>query len=100
MRRGSTFHSSLNRPKLYAGVPKLAFMLIVLGGCFCFVAKIYAALPACILLWAIARWLTKKDPAWVEILEQYMRENHVYDSLPRPKEFDARPAGWGKGLPW
>lgn len=100
MRRGSVFHGSLNRPQLYAGIPKLAFLLIALGGCFCFVAKIYAALPAMALLWAIAKWLTSKDPAWVEVLEAYMREGHVYDAIPRPKDHQRRPEGWGKNLPW
>ena len=100
MRRSSTFHSSLNRPQLYAGVPTMEFLLIMLGGSFCFVAKIYQAIPAMLLLWVIARWLTKKDTAWAEILQQYLRETHVYDSLPRPVTFLNRPRGWGKGLPW
>ena len=100
MRTGSVFHRSLNRPKLYGGVPKTAFMFIAMGGCFCFVAKIYVALPAAALLWAVALWQTRKDPAWMDILERYLRESHVYDSLPRPKDFHSRPRGWGKGLPW
>jgi type IV secretory pathway TrbD component len=98
--RGSKFHSSLNRPQLYAGVPILAFMLTALAGSFLFVAKIYYGIPSCFFLWLLFRWLTKKDPAWMTIIERYLKEEHVYDSLPRTKTIQSRPVGWGKGLPW
>lgn len=100
MRRGSVFHRSLNRPKLFVGIPLNAFLVIVLGGSFAFVAKVYWVIPCAALLWLIAKWLTKRDPAWMDVLEMYIKESHVYDSIPRKSTFNKRPAGWGKGLPW
>lgn len=100
MRRFSVFHNSLNRPQLYAGIPMPAFMVIVLGGSFCFVAKLYMAMPALLVLWFLARWLTKRDTAWMDIFERYLKEGHVYDTLPRVSVCQSRPNGWGKGLPW
>ena len=100
MRRGSVFHSSLNRARLYAGIPLNAFLLIILGGAFCFIARAYWVMPSAIVLWAVARWATVKDSSWMVVLEQYLREDHVYDSLPRPKDFSKRPLGWGRDLPW
>jgi type IV secretory pathway VirB3-like protein len=99
-RRESRFHPSLNRPKLFLGVPLNAFLLIVLGGSFAFVARIYWIVPGAFLLWLIAKWLTKRDSAWMDILEHYLKEEHVYDSVPRAKEYKRRPEGWGRGLPW
>lgn len=71
-----------------------------MGGSFAFVARVYWIMPGALLLWFVARWATKKDPAWMEILELYLKEEHIYDSIPRFKEFMKRPSGWGKGLPW
>lgn len=100
MRRGSAFHGSLNRPQLIAGVPQAAFMLVGLSGSFCFVAQMYWALPAAGLVWALCRWLTKRDHAWVDLLSAYLKEEHIYDSTPRPAEvLKKRPPGWGAGLP-
>ncbi|MDP3139748.1 MAG: VirB3 family type IV secretion system protein [Burkholderiaceae bacterium] len=99
-RRDSVFHGSLNRPQLYAGVPRAAFMVVVLGGMFLFVARLYHGVPAALLLWALARWLTRRDPAWLDILVRYLEEAHAYDSLPRPRDCQRRPRGWGRGLPW
>lgn len=36
----------------------------------------------------------------MDILQDYLNEDHVYDSLPRVKTAEKRPNGWGKGLPW
>ena len=100
MRRTSPSHRSLRRIALFAGVPLNAFMLIVLGGSFALVARMYWFLPTTIIMWWIAKWATKRDPHWMSLLETYIYEGNVYDSLPREKVWQNRVKGWGKGIPW
>ena len=100
MRRTSRSHKSLRRTALFAGIPLNAFMVIVLGGSFALVARMYWFLPTAFILWWMAKWATKRDPYWMDLLQLYIYEGNVYDSLPREKTWNSRPKGWGKGIPW
>lgn len=96
--RSSAFHQSLNRPKLLMGIEKSAFAGLALAGTFAFVAKTYWGIPIVAILFMVARWLSKRDDKFVEILFRYLNEDHVYDATPRPSDHQVRPKGWGKGI--
>jgi type IV secretory pathway VirB3-like protein len=85
---------------LFGGVPLNAFLLIVLGGSFAVVAQMYWFLPSAVILWWLAKWATRRDPMWMDLLQLYVYEKDVYDSLPRNTVWNSRPKGWGKGIPW
>ena len=97
--RSSLFHLSLHRHKLIMGVEKSSFGGLVFGAVFSLVAQAFWAYPLLIILFVLARWVTKKDDQFVGVLLKYLNEEHVYDALPRPSDFQKRPKGWGKGLP-
>lgn len=97
--RASVFHQSLHRPRLVMGVEKAAFGGIALAGAFALVARTYWGIAVLVLLYLMARWLSKRDDKFIGILLRYMNEGHVYDNVPRPADHNSRPRGWGKGLP-
>lgn len=78
-----------------AGFYATAFM-----GSFFFASKAYAALPVALVAFMITRILTKKDPQFMGIFLRYVDEAHAYTALPRPSDWENRPVGWGRGLPW
>lgn len=98
--RYSPFHTSLHRSRVIMGVERASFGAICFVGSFCFVAQSYWALPGLLILFWIARWLTKKDDQFVGVLLRYLDEGHVYDSIPRNSDLKSRPKGWGRGLPF
>ena len=71
----------------------------MLAASFAFVAQAYWAMPLMIVIWYIAKWLTKKDDQYVGILLKYLYEDHVYDATPRSTDYEKRPVGWGRNLP-
>lgn len=81
------------------GVEKASFGALALAGAFSIVAQSYWGMPVIVILYLIARWLTKRDDQFVGILMRYLNEGHVYDATPRHEEYKSRPRGWGKGLP-
>lgn len=97
--RSSPFYSSLHRPRLIMGIEKGSFAFLVMATTFAVVAKAFWAIPGMVILYLVARWLSKSDPQYVAILMRYLNESHVYDATPRPTDLTARPKGWGRGLP-
>ncbi len=81
------------------GVEKGIFAGLVLLGVFGLIAKAFWMFPLSILGYFVGRWLSKRDDQYVAILLNYLKESHVYDATPRPKDFQARAKGWGRGLP-
>ncbi len=99
-RRSSVFHPSLHRPKTVMGADPAGFYGAAFLGAFFFASKAYVALPVAFLAFMLARMLTKTDPHFMSIFLRYVDEAHAYTAIPRPTDWTARPAGWGKGLPW
>jgi type IV secretory pathway TrbD component len=97
--RSSPFHTSLHRPRLIMGLEKGLFGALALAVAFAVVAKAAWFAPLAVVLYLAGRWLSKVDDRYVAILLRYLNEEHVYDATPRPGDFDARPRGWGRGLP-
>ncbi|TWO71463.1 hypothetical protein FN976_11140 [Caenimonas sedimenti] len=98
--RFSHFHTSLHRPKLIMGIEKGMFaglmMLVTMG----MGLRAYWFIPLAFLLFLVGRWLSKRDDQYVANLAAYLREEHIYDATPRPKDdVWMRPKGWGRGLP-
>lgn len=100
MRRSSTFHMSLQRPKTVMGTDPMAFYGVAFLGSFFFASKVYLAIPLLIPVHLIGRMLTKKDPKFMTIFMRYLDEPSAFSSIPRPSDWMNRPIGWGKGLPW
>lgn len=100
MRRSSVFHASLHRPKTVMGVEPYAFFMVAFLGSFFFASKAYLAMPIVPVAFLVAKWLTKKDPQFMAIMFRYVEEKHAYSALPRPEDWEKRPVGWGRGLPW
>lgn len=81
------------------GVEKGSFAFLVFCGVFALVAKAYQAFPIVVLMYLIARWLSKKDDQYAAMLLKYLNEEHVYDATPRISDTKTRPKGWGRNLP-
>jgi type IV secretory pathway VirB3-like protein len=97
--RESSFHLSLHRPRLIMGIEKAAFGGLALVATFCVVAKSFLGIPAVVIAFLIAKWMTKKDDQFVRVMLKFLDEEHVYDSTPRISDYQKRPKGWGRGLP-
>jgi type IV secretory pathway VirB3-like protein len=97
--RSSRFHTSLHRPRLIMGIEKGAFGALVLAASTLLVARAYWLMLALVPAYLLARWLSKKDDQFMEILARYLREEHVFDATTRPNDFRRRPKGFGAGLP-
>ena len=97
MRRSSTFHPSLHRPKLVMGADPMAFYGAAFLGSFFFASKAYLALPVALIAFVIGRWMTKKDPNFMTIFMRYLDEKDAYSPLPTPTDWARRPIGWGRG---
>jgi len=81
------------------GIEKASFGGLVVAGSFCVVARSYWGAPIIVILYFLARWLTKRDGQFMEVFFRYLNEEHVYDATPRISDYMSRPKGWGKGLP-
>lgn len=81
------------------GIEKTSFGGLVFITSFCVVAKSYWAVPLVVLVYLLARWMTKRDGQFMQVFFSYLNEEHVYDATPRSSDFKSRPKGWGKGLP-
>jgi type IV secretory pathway TrbD component len=100
MRRYSRTYTSLNRNQTIMGVEKRAFMVEAFYASAMFANGFYAGLLMLPLIHALMRWLTKKDYMFFEIFMRYMNEGDAYSSIPQPSDWERRPLGWGRGLPW
>jgi len=81
------------------GIEKGMFAALTLLIAFAFVARAIWLGPVIVVLFFVARWLSKVDDQYVAILLRYLNEEHVYDATPRPSDFTRRPKGWGRGIP-
>jgi len=97
--RSSAFHQSLQRSRLIMGIEKASFGGLVFASSFCLVARSYWGVPIILLLYLLAKWLTKGDAQFVEVFFKYLNEEHVYDATPRMSDYKSRPKGWGRDLP-
>lgn len=97
--RYSRFHRSLNRPRLLMGVEKGAFGVLTIVGSFAFASQSLWGIPIVIISFMIARWLSKIDDKFVQVFLTYIKEEHVYDAIPRASDHMTRPRGWGRGIP-
>lgn len=100
MRRSSAFHLSLQRPKTVQGTDPYAFYALAFLGSFLFAGKMYLGLPLILPAYLLSRSLTKKDPLFMKTFLRYLDEVHAFSALPRPSDYQNRPTGWGRGLPW
>ena len=97
--RSSRFHQSLHHSRLIMGIEKTTFGALVFASCFCFVAKSFWGVPLIVVLYLLARWLSKRDGQFMTVFFRYLNEEHVYDATPRIRDYASRPKGWGKNLP-
>lgn len=99
-RRSSNSRRALKREKLYIGIPRNAFYLLLLFAIAILVFKKFLYLPSLIVIWFVMKKATQADTAFIELFQSFSKEKHIYDSLPRKKIWERIPKGWGKGLPW
>lgn len=99
-RRYSRVRTSLNRNKTIMGVEQRAFMVVAFAASAMFANGIYIGLLFIPLFHMFMQWLTKKEHNFFSIFMQYLNESDAYSSIPRPKDWERRPLGWGRGLPW
>lgn len=99
-RRSSHFYASLNRNQKIMGVEKRAFMVVAFLASILFANGLYVALLLIPVLHGLLQWLTKKDYYFFGIFMRYLNEVDAYGSIPRPEDWERRPIGWGRGLPW
>lgn len=81
------------------GIEKASFGGLAFVATFCVVAQSYWGIPVVVLMYLLARWLTKQDDQFMGTLLRYLGEEHVYDATPRLEDYRSRPKGWGKNLP-
>lgn len=81
------------------GIERTAFGGLVFVLSFMVVAKAYWVLPIILMVYFMARWLTKSDGQFMAIFLRFLDEGNVYDATPRASDFESRPKGWGKGVP-
>lgn len=82
------------------GTDPVAFYACAFLGSFFFASKAYIAMPVALLAYLVSKMLTKKDPQFMGIFLRYVEEENAYSSIPHPSDWQNRPDGWGKGLPW
>lgn len=99
-RRSSRVHTSLNRNRTIMGVEQRAFMVVAFAASAMFANGVYLGLVFIPFLHLFMQWLTKKEHNFFNIFMQYLNESDAYGSIPRPKDWQKRPVGWGRGLPW
>ena len=81
------------------GIEKASFGGLVFASSFCLGARSYWGVPIIVILYLLAKWLTKRDGQFIEVFFKYLNEEHVYDATPRASDYKSRPKGWGKDLP-
>lgn len=97
-RAASTFHASLHRPRLVAGVGSEAFGLIVVLGVM---ALNLRSLPLALAVppaWMFLRWVYRKDPVLLKAFLAYLKQADLYDPWVRLPVAGQRPPGCGRGL--
>lgn len=99
-RRTSQFYTSLNRNRTIMGVEQNAFMVVAFIASMLFASQMYKSLLCIPLLHMLMQWFTKKDYFFFKIFLKYLDESDAYSSVTRPSDWDRRPLGWGRGLPW
>lgn len=99
-RRSTRFYVSLNRDKTMMGVEQNAFMVVAFFASILFAYQLYKALAFVPLLHMLMQWFTKKDYYFFRIFLRYLDEADAYSSVTRPDDWQRRPIGWGRGLPW
>lgn len=94
----STFHPSLNRPKLVMGIGTDAFGVEIALGV---IALNLQSLPLALvvaILHMVFRWVYRTDPIYVSAYLKYLKQADLYDPWVRAPVMQARPEGWGRGL--
>lgn len=75
-------------------------MVVAFAASAMFANRLYVGLLFVPLFHMFMQWLTKKEYHFFTIFMQYLNEESAYSSIPRPQDWQRRPSGWGKGLPW
>jgi type IV secretion system protein VirB3 len=79
---GAALHPSLVTPILLAGVPR-AFAILnvtVAANLGLGLYQIWLAVPLALIAHAIALWLTRQDPWWMDGLKRHLTEKAFYES--------------------
>lgn len=82
------------------GVERKAFMVVAFTASTLFANQLYLALLMVPFLHMLMQWLTKKDYHFFSIFLKYLNESDAYSAITRPEDWQRRPLGWGRGLPW
>lgn len=82
------------------GVEKMAFMITAFVASMLFANRMYIGMLLVVPLHFLLRWMTDKDYHFFRIFLRFIDEKDAYSSIPRPEDWQRRPLGWGRGLPW
>lgn len=97
-REASVFHTSLNRPRLVAGIGSEAFGLVVVTGVLALNLRSVPIALAVPPLFLFLRWVYRKDAVLLKAYARYLKQADLYDPWVRQPVMDRRPAGHGRGL--
>lgn len=98
IRGGSTFHMSLNRPRLVAGIGSEAFGLLVVLGVLALNLRSVPIALSVPPLFLFLRWVYRKDPVLLKAFLAYLKQADLYDPWVRLPVLAKRPEGFGRGL--
>lgn len=98
IRTGSTFHMSLNRPRLIAGVGSEAFGLLVVLGVMALNLRSVPIALAGPPLYVFLRWVYRKDAILLKAFMRYLKQADLYDPWVHSAVMAQRPVGFGRGL--
>lgn len=98
IRSPSTFHMSLNRPRLVAGVGSEAFGLLVVMGVLALNLRSLPIALATPPMYLFLRWVYRKDAVLLKAFLKYLKQADLYDPWVRKPVLEQRPVGFGKGL--
>ncbi len=81
------------------GVAEKAFYIVCFMAIFLFVMRLYWAIPLCLPVVWIARWMTKRDAQFMEVFMRYTKEKAVFDPWFNRDTMKSRPERFGRELP-
>jgi type IV secretory pathway TrbD component len=98
MSRSSTFHPSLNRPRLVMGIGTEAFglessMAVMALNLHSWVLGVFV-----VPMHLFFRWLYRSDAALLRAYLRYVKEADLYDPWVRESVLRMRPVGFGRSL--
>ncbi|HEX4510554.1 MAG TPA: VirB3 family type IV secretion system protein [Burkholderiaceae bacterium] len=98
MARSSTFHPSLNRPRLVMGIGTEAFGLE--SSLAVMALNLHSGMLGVFVvpLHLFFRWLYRSDAVVLRAYLRYMKEADLYDPWTREPIVAMRPTGFGRGL--